>query len=113
MSQTSYIRWPFGAAEKTSVAFAAVMAATINNSKTVLTLAQMTAAATLNLTINSEMEVGAELIIKVSVDGTNRVLTHGTGFTGAATTLTASKSYCLTYVYDGSTYLLKSTQLLN
>lgn len=108
------IKFPFGAAEKIAIAaFAAVMTAEINNTKAQITIPQMTAAATLNLTVNAEMTQGADINIRVSVDGTNRVLTPGTGMTGLAVTLTASKSYNLCYEFDGSSYVHKSTMLLN
>jgi hypothetical protein len=113
MSQTTYVRYPFGKAESQSLSYAAAIAASVNNSKTLLTIAQMTGAATLNLTVNSEMELGAELLIKTSVDGTNRVLTPGTGMTGLAQTLLANKSYLLVYKFDGSNYIHSGTTLLN
>lgn len=113
MSQITYVRYPFGKAEIQTVAAAAAIAATINNSMSLLTIGQMTAAGTLNLTVNPETEVGATLMVKVSADGTNRALTPGTGMTGAAVTITASKSFALTYRYDGSNYVHVATQQLN
>lgn len=107
------IRYPFGAADVQSLAYAAAIAANVNNTETLLNLAQLVGNATLNLTVHAEMTVGAKLTVKVSVDGTNRTLTHGTGLTGAATVLTANKQYQLTYKYDGSKFALASTQLLN
>lgn len=109
----SKVKYPFGAADTLSAAYAATIAVAIDNTETVLTIAQLTGAATLNLTNNAELKAGNRLTILVSVDGTNRVLTHGTGLTGAATTLTASKSYALSYVFDGSTFTLTGVQLLN
>lgn len=111
--QTSYIRYPFGKADSQSLAYAAAIAAPINNNETLLNIAQMTGAATLNLTVNAEMDLCANLTVKVSVDGTNRVLTPGTGMTGAAQTLTANKSYSLTYKFDGSNFVHQATQLIN
>lgn len=107
------IKYPFGPADEQSKAYASTITATITNRKTVLSLAQMTGAATLNLTVDAEVAPGDELLIKVSADGTNRTLTPGTGFTGLAQTLTANKSYTIRYEYDGSTFLHTGTTQLN
>jgi len=109
----SFVKYPFGAADSQSLAFAAAIAATINNTKTVATIAQLTGAATLNLSINTEMPVGAELIVKVSADATGRTLTLGTGLTGNAQVLAISKSYSMKFEYDGTTFVHMSTNLLN
>lgn len=108
-----FVKFPFGEAEKTSKDYAAAVAADINNTLTQLTIAQMTGAATLNLTVNAEMPVGARLIVRASADGTNRTLTPGTGMTGTAQTLTANKSYALSYFFDGSSFVHTGTQILN
>jgi hypothetical protein len=99
------IKYPFGPADNLLVGYAAAIAATIENNETVLTIGQMTGGATLNLTIDSEMVRGANLTVKVSADGTGRVLTFGTGMTGNAYTVTANKSATLTFKYDGSTFV--------
>ncbi len=107
------VKFPFGKADKKSVNYAAAMAVDIDNMETVLTIGQMTGAGTLNLNNASEIEAGANLLIKVSVDGTNRVLTPGTGMTGKAETLTANKSYAISCKHDGSAFVVQSVFLLN
>lgn len=109
----SKIKFPFGAADTVAKAYAATVSATIDNMCTVLTVAQMTGAATLNLTLDTNLEVGAVLYVKTSADGTNRVITWGTGMTGNAYTNTASKSVIHKFVYDGSTFNLVSSNQLN
>lgn len=106
-------KYPFGACSELTEAYGATIAVDVDNSRSVLTIAQMTGAATLNLTVDAEMEVGSELFIKVSADGTNRTLTPGTGMTGTAQTITASKSFLLHYVYDGTAFLHNGTTQLN
>ena len=113
MAQGELIVWPFGEADAQNKAYAAAIAAEIKNTKTILTLAQMTGNATLNLDVHAEMKKGAALHVKVSVDGTNRTLTPGTDMTGVATVLTANKSYMLTYVFDGVNFVHSATQILN
>ncbi len=113
MSQITHVKYPFGKAERQNLASGAAINATVNNSEAILTIAQMTMAGTLNLSINSEMEAGSNLMVKVSADGTNRTLTLGTGLTGLAQTINAGKSYAIAFKYDGSTYIHTSTQILN
>lgn len=111
--QTSYIKYPFGKAEKQSIASGAAMPASINSNESILNIAQMVAAGTLNLAINSEMDAGGNLTVKVSADGTNRAFTPGTGMTGPVVSILANKSFALTYKYDGSTYVHVATIQLN
>ena len=102
--------YPFGAADvQTQKAYAAVIAATIKNSETIVPIAQMTGAATLNLTIDSKVPVGSNLLVKVSADGTDRVLTLGTGSTAGAQTIPASTTKNLLFKYDGTNFLLIGT----
>jgi hypothetical protein len=109
----SKVKWPWGAADSIAAAFSATIAATIANTKTLLTIAQLTGAATLNLTVSAEQAIGDELLVKTSVDGTGRTLTLGTSMSGLAQALTANKSYLLTFVFDGTNFVHKSTNLLN
>lgn len=109
----STIKYPMGAADQQSKAYAATIAATILNHLTALVIAQMTGNATLNLTVDSQMKVGAEVNVEVSADGTNRTLTPGTGMTGNAITVTASKSLLICYYYNGTAFIHKSTTTLN
>ena len=101
----SKVKFPFGAADVIAADAAAAIAVTISNNKTLLTISQMAAAGTLNLTIDKDVEKGAELHVRVSADGTNRVLTFGTGMTAVAHTNTASKTFHHTFVYDGSKFV--------
>ncbi len=106
------VKFPFGAADNVSKDYAATVAITVDNTKTIATIGQATGACTVNLTIDENMEDGAELILKTSADGTNRVFTWGTGMTGNAYTNNASKSAAHRFVYDGSSFIhLGSTQL--
>lgn len=98
------VKYPFGAADSISASYAAAVAATIDNTATVLTIGQMTGACTLNLTVSAETMVGSKLLVKTSADGTNRVITWGTGMTGVAVTNIASKSWNHYFMYDGATF---------
>jgi hypothetical protein len=109
----SKIKFPMGVADVLTAVYAAIIAAVIENGFTQLTIAQLTGACTLNLTLDSNLRVGEQLVVRVSADGTNRVLTLGTGMTGAAVTITANKSWCLTFYFDGTAFVLKSATALN
>jgi hypothetical protein len=85
--------FPFGPAAAIAVTSGATMAATVEQNETVITISQMTGAGTLNLTIDSELKDGSSLVIRASADGTNRVLTLGTGLTGNAVTVLANKTF--------------------
>ncbi len=100
-----FVRYPFGEADVLNIDSAAAMTATIKNSKTQLTISQMSAAGTLDVALHPELSVGDELTVKVSADGTGRVLTLGDGLTGNNFTVTANKSATLTFEFDGSSFV--------
>ena len=112
-AENRFVRYPFGAADVQNIAAAAVMAATIKNSQTQLNIGELGAAGTLNLTLHPELSVGDELVIKVSADGTNRVLTLGTGITGNAITVTADKTFIITAKFDGTAFIVVSSLVTN
>jgi hypothetical protein len=99
------VLFPFS--EKQTPAYAATIAATIKQMESFLQPAQLTGALTLNLTIDSQLTAGAKLYLKLEADGTNRVVTLGTGFDDDASniTVTASTVFCRTFVYDGTAFV--------
>jgi len=102
--------YPFGKADvQAQLVYAAVLAATILNSETVLPIAQLTGAATLNLTVDGNVPVGSNLLVQVSADGTDRVLTFGTGSSAGAQTIPANTSKNLFFKYDGANFILMGT----
>ena len=77
-----FVSYPFADADvKAQVASASPIAVTIQNQETVLPIAQLAAAATLNLTIGAGLKAGANLTVRTSVAATNRLLTLGIGMT--------------------------------
>jgi hypothetical protein len=93
--------------EKQEPAYAATLAVTVKQRDCFLQPATLTGAVTINLTIDAQLTPGAKLYLKVTADGTNRVVTLGTGFDAAATdiTVTASTCFCRTFVYDGAAFV--------
>jgi hypothetical protein len=88
-----------------AVTYAAVMSAEVWNEKTVVTVASMTGAGTLNLEVNERTTAGDTLLVKASADATGRTLTFGTGFTAAPYAIASSKSVAISFVYDGSKFV--------
>lgn len=102
----SKVKWPFGPATVIApAAHAATVAATIDNAKTFITLPTMTGAVTLDLTVDADLEAGAELILRALSDGTARDITPGTGMTGPVVAGVISKTKVTRYVYDGSKFV--------
>jgi predicted polyphosphate/ATP-dependent NAD kinase len=100
------VKWPFGPADlKAPAAHAATVAVTITNAKTFLTLPTMTGAVTVNLTIDGDLEAGAELILRAKSDGTARDVTPGTGLEGPVVAGVINKTKVARYVYDGSKFV--------
>ncbi len=100
------INFPFGVADSQSVTPAAgVAAATIANNLTIVDLGTLGAAATLNLTLNANLNTGAILVVKALSDGTARNVTFGTGITGPVLAGVISKTKTQTFIFDGSGFV--------
>jgi hypothetical protein len=96
---------PFGAAGTLTIAATGTTAATISNNETVVTsLTTLTGNATLDLTLSSELKVGAQLHIKVKTTGTE-TFTFGTGIDGPVVTGVAGKTWTQSFWYDGTIFL--------
>lgn len=84
---------------------AATMPVTIKRQFTVVNMGNLTAAATLNATIEADVELGARMVIKAASDGTARDVTLGTGFNGPTFAGTISTKKALHLVYDGTSFV--------
>lgn len=107
------ISYPFGKADIVSLANAAAMAATIDNALTFITIDAMAQDSTLNLTIDSGLQAGAELIIKAPSDTTARAFIPGTGMSGTNVTGIISKTNVIRAIYDGTNFVIQSARLIN
>lgn len=92
------VLWPFGKADVLTPDYAATIAVTIENRLTVINLS-LTNPATLNLTIDSEIEDGALLQLNVLAQDNADDLTLGTAIDGpnivGVTTKTKSQGFIL------------------
>ena len=99
------IKAPFGASDTLAILATGTTTATITNFVTTVTaLPTLTGNATLDLTISSELKVGAKLLIKCKTTGTE-TFTFGTGIDAPVVTGVAGKTWCQAFWYDGTIFL--------
>lgn len=99
------IKSPFGASDTLTIAATGTTTATISNMKTTTTaLTTLTGNATLDLTLSSELKVGAELFIKVKTTAAE-TFTFGTGIDAPVVTGSAGKTWTQGFWYDGTIFL--------
>src|SRR5690606_36635832 len=96
---------PFGAADVQSVSAAATVELKVSNNKTIVDMGEMSAAMTLDLDIDAELQAGAELHIKAKSDGTARDITFGAGFDAPVLAGVINKTKVQSFVYDGTAFL--------
>lgn len=100
----TYLKAPFGAIATASIsADASDDAITINAYETYITTATLTGNATLDLTVNSELPAGAKIHIKCTTNG-SETFTFGTKIEGPVVTGSAGKTWCQSFVYNGTNF---------
>jgi len=98
------VGYPFGAVTTASIsADASDDAITITANVTYITTATLTSNATLDLTIDSEIRAGAMIHIKCTTNG-SETFTFGTGIEGPVVTGSAGKTWCQSFVYNGTNF---------
>lgn len=103
------IKYPTGAADLKTPAFADPLELSVNNTMTIVNVAQLTAATTIDLTIHSEMPIGALLVVRLQSDATARNVTPGTGMEGPVIAGVIGKTKVATFVFDGTNYVMCGT----
>lgn len=103
----------FPTIQKMAKDYAATIAATIVATNTEIDIAELTGAATLNLTLHSQLELGNILVVKAKSDTTARDITLGTGFLGTKIAGVISKTKVATFWFDGSAFVHLSTNQLD
>jgi hypothetical protein len=63
---------------------------------------------TINLTIDSELKPGAQLLVKSKTNGTETTI-FGTGMQGATITGVAGKTKVVSFIYDGTNFVEAGT----
>lgn len=98
------IQWPFGVADVIEPAtLTGAIAVTIENRFSILKTGLLTGNATLNLTIDPQVEKGAQLLVLSKTTATE-TMTPGTGMTGPVYAGVAGKTKAQLWVYDGTTF---------
>lgn len=114
-SHAQAIKFPFGnATTHTSDGDTIAVALTPANSVDYFTITNKTMDAALTVNLNvTKAKTGHILYIEVTADGTNRNLTFGTGMTGTVLTVSASKTFIVMAVFNGTKYVVVSTKQMN
>jgi hypothetical protein len=107
------IKYPVGAAEVQTPAYAATINAPIWNNKTMIAPGTLTGGLTLDLVPDAEIENGAKVSVKFTADGTNRTVALGSHVTGASIAVNASKIVEAQFEWDGTTFNSLGTTALN
>lgn len=104
--QNPIVKWPFGAATVLALAATGTNALEIYNSLTIVDGVTVAATGnrTLDLTIDSGVDVGARLLVKTKSAAT-QTLIPGTGMAGETITGVADKTQVVEYVYDGTKFV--------
>lgn len=100
------IKAPYGAADQFALIATGATALTVLNSRSVIDGATipLTGAATVNLTLDSRLDVGAKIYLKAAFTGIT-TLTFGTGFTAPLLTGVTGKTFVAAFYYDGTNFL--------
>ena len=106
MEQNPIAKWPFGAAMIILLVAAGAQAIEISNTLTILDGESVvsTGDRTLNLSIASDVEPGARLIVKNKTTGTESLI-PGEGMRGTTVSGVAGKTKVVEYVYDGKKFI--------
>lgn len=115
-TQAQAINYPFGGAGvTTSDADSLTLALEVDNLVEFVTIDSTTldTILTINVADVSSVRTGAELYIKATADGTDRDISFGTNITGTDNTVTANKTDVLYFIFDGSAYLLVSSNQID
>ena len=95
----------FPTSEKQVLAGDVTIDALVERSTTIIDLGELTAAGTLDLTIGSDVPVGAILTVKAQSDATARDLTFGTGMIGPVMAGVISKTKTALFIFDGVNFV--------
>lgn len=111
--EEAVISYPFGPVDSQSVDSAADLTIEVLNQKTIVSVSEMAQNTTLNLSINPDLNAGAELIVTAKSDATARTITFGNGITGVPVVGVIGKTKVITLVYDGVTFIHTSTNQID
>lgn len=111
MSTTdSSVNWPFGLAVTETLTATGAQAITVNDNLTYIdgVTTEATGNRTLDITLGSDLEVGARIVVASKTNGTETTIC-GTNITGPTITGVAGKTKCFEAVYTGSGFVVTGT----
>ncbi len=100
------IKWPFGLGETKVLIATGAQALAIDDNFTLIdgVAVEATANRTLNLTIDSEISLGARILVKSKTNAAQTTI-FGTGITAPTITGVAGKTFTQGFTYDGAAFL--------
>lgn len=106
------IKWPFGLGETLVLSATGAQALSIDDNLTIIdgVTVEATANRTLDLTIDSEISLGARLLVKTKTNGTEDTI-FGTGITSVTVTGAAGKTFSQGFTYDGTVFTPDGTSV--
>jgi len=110
MPEIAVVKYGFGAAETVALTATGTQAVTVINDLTVIdgVTVEATGNRTINLTLGSNLNVGARLIVTSKTNGTETTI-FGTAITGATITGVAGKTKVTEFVYTGAAFVNTGT----
>lgn len=99
------IKYPTGAATELAPAYAATISCDVWNNKTIVTPAQLTGNTTLQLVPDAELEIGAEVTVTFTADGTNRTVSAGSNLLGLSIAVNADKVVTSRFEWNGTKFV--------
>lgn len=107
------IKFPVGAATVLTPAYAAAITCDAWNNKTQIAPGQLTGNTTFNLIPDPEIELGAEVSVKFTADGTNRTVSLGANLQGLSISVNANKIVAAQFEWDGVKFVHQGSTSLN
>lgn len=103
------IRYPFGSATSLTPSYDDTLAVSVTNTFVYIKPATLTGNTRIDLTIASDIKVGAFLMVEMTSDTTGRNTVFGNGFTCPTLSGTASKTKAVLFVFNGTSYIPAGT----
>jgi len=103
----------FPVSDAQAIAYASAITIPVAQMHTVVTVAVLTGALTLNVSVDAQVTPGARLIVKLLSDTTARDTTLGTGFEGTTIAGVISKTKVAVFEYDGTNFVHVSTSQID
>lgn len=106
------VAYPWGDCEVVAMTATGAQALTIKDRLTIIdgVTVEATGNRTINLTIDSEVLVGAQILVQSKSNGTE-TLTFGTGITGPVSTGVAGKTKDQLFVYNGTAFVAAGAEV--